>query len=293
LLSRIKFMRNTPLWRPQPSLTPDSGDLSSETAGNRTSALAAVGLGLALAAGVGAVGFFAFVEDDQAAPVVATTAAPEPKPVTSEAATPAAKAETDAPSVLPAVAKPAPLPPADKSLAAAPAPRLELRGANSAQPATETIDVAIAESEFDIARLEEMTGMVEPVQPKPAAPTPEEAARVTATIGGDTGAGVDALAIQDEPGAPPADAEPAPSAPATAEAKPDDDDGTETASILPGAPVETEAKPAAAVAPPLQADCGWCVATYKGQRGYIYKSFLQGRGGGSAAITKKSKPGLF
>ena len=51
-----------------------------------------------------------------------------------------------------------------------------------------------------------------------------------------------------------------------------------------------------------ETNCGWCAVTYKGQRGYIYKGFLSGRGGGGAKaiggrtrVTKKlsGKPGLY
>ncbi|MGE0283410.1 MAG: SH3 domain-containing protein [Rhizobiaceae bacterium] len=51
-----------------------------------------------------------------------------------------------------------------------------------------------------------------------------------------------------------------------------------------------------------ETDCGWCAVTYNGQSGYIYKGFLTGRGGGGAKATagrsraaKKltGKPGLY
>jgi hypothetical protein len=51
-----------------------------------------------------------------------------------------------------------------------------------------------------------------------------------------------------------------------------------------------------------ETNCGWCAVTYNGQRGYIYKGFLSGRGGGGAKITAgrsgaarklSGKPGLY
>lgn len=51
-----------------------------------------------------------------------------------------------------------------------------------------------------------------------------------------------------------------------------------------------------------ETNCGWCAVTYNGQRGYIYKGFLSGRGGGGAKITSgrsgaarklSGKPGLY
>jgi hypothetical protein len=50
-----------------------------------------------------------------------------------------------------------------------------------------------------------------------------------------------------------------------------------------------------------ETNCGWCVVTYNGQRGYIYKGFLSGRGGGAKSTGGRSraakkltgKPGLY
>lgn len=242
-------MRNTPLWRPQPSLTPGTGDLTSEPSEKRTSAFVLAGLGLALAGGVGTVGLFAFVDDDQAAPVADAV---QPKPAIAVQA-PIENAGPNARVGLPEVAKRAPLPAAGNSFAATPSPKLELRGTASAQPAVETIDVAVAESEFDIARLEEMTGMVEPAKPEPVAPTAEEAARVTATVGATADAEVEAPIESNTAASPVAPDATAPD-PAIAATQPTEaDDGTETASIVPGAPVESEQKPSTQVASPLPA----------------------------------------
>lgn len=299
-------MRNTPLWRPQPSSDTASG-APGETVqrSQRFSATAMIGLGVTIAIGVGAVGALAFFDDGPVEPAVAAIAQPS-----SQAA--AAKPATG----LPEVAKREVL--AGRVPAKAPV-----------QPAAETIDVAVAQNELDVARLEEMTGMVAPAPVAPAQTAPDEQPRVSATMNVDEGA-VDGLRTsQAVPGAAsvvvPSEADAATS-----------EDGTETASIQPEeavAPVEE--KPAehqsAPALPPLsatkvnrhvnlragpadesrvvlvvpagatvqaQADCGWCVVTYKGQRGYIYKSFLQ-RGGGATAsnapapAVNRKTPGLY
>ncbi|EFG9152561.1 SH3 domain-containing protein, partial [Escherichia coli] len=46
-----------------------------------------------------------------------------------------------------------------------------------------------------------------------------------------------------------------------------------------------------------QANCRWCVATYNGQRGYIFVSFLRGKAPTASAEpavkAPSSKPGLY
>lgn len=305
-------MRNTPLWRPQPS-SDTASDAPGETVqrSQRFSATAMIGLGVTIAIGVGAVGALAFLDDGPVEPAVAAIVQSSPQAAPARPAT-----------GLPEVAKREVL-----------AGRVPAKA--SVQPAAETIDVAVAQNELDVARLEEMTGMVAPapVATSPAAPPtqvpPDEQPRVSATMNVDEGA-VDGLRTsQTVPGA----------ANVVVPSEPDaatSEDGTETASIQPDeavAPVEE--KPAeqqsAPALPPLsatkvnrhvnlragpadesrvvlvvpagatvqaQADCGWCVVTFKGQRGYIYKSFLQ-RGGGATAsnapapAVNRKTPGLY
>lgn len=292
-------MRNTPLWRPQPSsqLVFDIAEVPARR-GRRVSVAAMMGLGLTIAVGIGVVGAFAVLDDGAVESAVAAVPASTPA---------AAQPETR----LPDVATREPL------VGRVPAATATVQPPVPAQPVT--IDVAVAQNEGDVARLEEMTGMVAPNAVPPAA-TPVPDATVTDGL----------RPTQTIPGAENVVVPPEPDATAT-------DDATETASIQPdeavapaeGKPAEQQAAAAIAL-PPLTAtkvsryvnlrsgpadesrvitvvpagatvqaqnNCGWCVVTYKGQRGYIYKSFLA-RGGATASndpapAIKGKKPGLY
>lgn len=301
-------MRNTPLWRPQPEFDTGAESASTEPVTQRFSAIAVVGLGLTLAAGIGAIGAFSFLGSEEPALAAANSvAAPEP-----------AYKPADQLTALPEVAKRA--------------PEVAPDGKFSAEPAVKVIEVAVAQSESDVAKLEEITGMVEPVLEgkstgrvsvvvdpanAPEAPPSVAAALRPAVSPGDV-ALPDTQAATDDGLA---DAEAA-------------DPSTETASIQPDQvavePPVTEPAPAAPALPAMspvkvnryvnmrsgpadesrvlvvvpagatvqaQGNCGWCVVTYKGQRGYIYKSFLQRDGAAASADTPakapSAKPGLY
>lgn len=283
-------MRNSPLWRPQPSGNFDDSAQIEERGGIST--LAMVGLGLTIAAGVGAIGAFALLGAEAEMPATVATAAIQAQ---SSKLQPAV-------SSLPGVVLQDPLPSATGTFSAQPAPTAARQGDDQG-----IIEVAIAETEFDVARLEVMTGMIEPDVAAPSV-SPDERGSTAA---------IDASGLR--PGN--ADADFAPPA----------GDDTETASIEPAeiippqAAAEDRPKPVVAALPPMraakvndyvnlrtgpadearvimvvpagaavqaQSNCGWCVVTYKGQRGYIYKSFLQ-VGAGPSAVSSKSAPGLF
>lgn len=305
-------MRNTPLWRPQPDLETES-EIASEpaTRAQRVSAIALVGVGLTLAVGIGAIGAFSFLgseEPAQAAVVPAPAADPAYKPA-------------DQLTSLPEVAKRA--------------PEIAPDGKFSAEPAVKVIEVAVAQSESDVAKLEEITGMVEP------APEGQSDGRVSVVV--DPAPSAADLRSTVSPG----DVA-LPDAQASADNSLSDseiaDPTTETASIQPDpvapdpvavGPTASEPAPAVSASPALPAmspvkvnryvnmrsgpadesrvivvvpsgatvqaesNCGWCTVTYKGQRGYIYKSFLQ-RGGATAsadttapAKAPSAKPGLY
>lgn len=116
------------------------------------------------------------------------------------------------------------------------------------------LDVQVAETEAEIAKLEAATGMTEEPEagnethPAPAAPTDTKLAAVSqpdlkpATV-------TKHVNLRDGPA-----------------------DESEVITVVPAnATIEAEA------------DCGWCTVVYKGQRGYIYKSFINR---GTAAAEK-------
>lgn len=296
-------MRNTPLWRPQPDAETETGapPADPENKIQRVSVIALVGLGLTLAVGIGAVGVISFLDGDQ--PPINPQAS-----VTSE----------PSPAASPPAAQPAATP---VDTRATPAPPVEV------------VDVAVAQSEADIAKLEEITGMVE-TQPletagrvsavlNPAAPPNAAAASAAAELrpAVDSSAVVVPNAVVEMASS--ASAEPDQEVENATEQSATADDATQTASIEQEAATvapAVEVPPVAAAdagpaLPPLspvkvnryvnmrsgpadearvvvvipanatvqaQGNCGWCAVTYNGQRGYIYKRFLQ-RGGSTAS----------
>lgn len=319
-------MRNTPLWRPQPNIDAENAEPVIEPSNGiqRVSAVALAGLGLTLALGVGAVGYLTYFDaNPSTSPPALQAAATEPPPAVVPPAKPLASAE----------------------------PRVSSTGARLPDarqpPPVEVIDVAVAQSEGDVAKLEEITGMVEP------APVTQPSERVTAvvnpTVPPEAAASatselrpvIDASAVVVQP-----DVEADSPEEAASGQNAETDEATQTASIRPDPPVNAnppEEEPAAADAgvplPALSAvkvnryvnmrasaadearvitvvpagatvqaqkNCGWCVVTYNGQRGYIYKSFLQGGNTTAAANVRKApaaktpaaeapsaKPGLY
>lgn len=152
---------------------------------------------------------------------------------------------------------------------------------SAAQVAELAPDVAVAESEAEVAKLEAALGMAEP-----APETEVEIARLERAA-----------------------------TPSEAAAIPEDTDNTAM-----GGPyipvsglrstrvtryVNLRAGPAdearvIAVIPTnatvqAETDCGWCAVTYNGKQGYVYKGFLDGRGGGRSRAAKRltGKPGLY
>lgn len=279
-------MRKSPLWRPQPDdgLGPSasSGHLSGVFPQMSFPVLAV--LGLILAAGVGTVAVISFQSADTALPVESAI---------RTGATPASPAK---PST------------AEKAAALAPV--------RASPPIPETIDVAIAQSEFDVARLEELTGMVgaTPSPPAPAVSRDASAMVSPVAVTSELRPGVEAAPVV-APAATDDDAQTASIQPPAT--KPEDtstlvpDPQPETA--LPALPALSAVKvnrhvnmrsgpadeasvvtvvPSGATVQ-AQADCQWCVVTYNGQRGYIYKSFLGGNRTSSGGSGGLSGPGLY
>jgi len=154
---------------------------------------------------------------------------------------------------------------------------------SAAQVAELAPDVAVAESEAEVAKLEAALGMAEPAPeteveiarleraatPSEAAVSPEEADNTA--MGGPyiPAAGLRSTRVtryvnlREGPA----------------------DEARVIAVIPTNATVQAET------------DCGWCVVTYNGKQGYVYKGFLDGRGGsgGKSRAAKRltGKPGLY
>lgn len=153
-----------------------------------------------------------------------------------------------------AQASPQPTPTAPDATDTASIPADGLRG---------TVDVQVAESEAEIAKLETATGMTEEptagseTRPAPAAPANTKLAAVSqpdlkpATV-------TKHVNLREGPA-----------------------DEAEVITVVPAnAKVEAET------------DCGWCTVVYKGQRGYIYKTFIN-RGTAEEAAVPAEGQGLY
>jgi hypothetical protein len=245
--------------------------------GTAVQAISGVGIGVAIGVGLlvatsfygvdlvetGSVGSLAVPQDASASPMPAPAGEVKPSRSPVQPAAQAAKP--------PLVAKEPP--------ATATAPAAEMAGARTAadlqpkplvlpapasasdDPSDQVIEVAIAETEAAVAQLEITTGMVEPPAEKPT-----EIARLQSAGDRSAAAGI-------APGeAAEATAQPEIPLPKLGSARVSHyvnlragpaDEAAVVVVVPTGAQVEAEA------------NCEWCVVTYNGQRGYIYKSFLR------------------